>query len=177
MRLDPATSLLCVVDIQEGLVAAIADGPRVVSRAVRLATAADILDVRRIVTEQYPRGLGATPAELAGLLPAPIAKLAFSCCGSAEFSAALPGDVATVVLVGFETHVCISQTAIDLLARGLDVCVAVDAVASRHAVDHETALRRLEGAGAIPLTTESLIFEWCRTAEHPRFQDLRRLVL
>jgi nicotinamidase-related amidase len=85
--------------------------------------------------------------------------------------------VATVVLVGFETHVCIAQTALDLLAGGLDVCIAVDAVASRHAIDHETALRRLEGAGAVPVTTESLIFEWCGTAEHPRFQELRRLVL
>lgn len=177
MRLDPATSLLCVVDVQERLIAALADGPRVVSRSVRLATAAGILGVRAILTEQYPRGLGATPPELAGLLPAPISKMAFSCCGSPEFAAALPGDVATVVLVGFETHVCIAQTAIDLLARGLDVCVAVDAVASRHAVDHETALRRLEGAGAISATSEALIFEWCGTAEHPRFQDLRRLVL
>lgn len=177
MTIAPATSLLCVVDIQERLIAALADGPRVVARAMRLATAAGILGVRAVVTEQYPRGLGATPAELAGLLPPPIAKMAFSCCGSAEFSAALPGDVATVVLVGFETHVCIAQTALDLLAGGLDVCIAVDAVASRHAIDHETALRRLEGAGAVPVTTESLIFEWCGTAEHPRFQELRRLVL
>jgi nicotinamidase-related amidase len=160
MRLDPATSLLCVVDIQE-----------------RLTTAAGILGVRAMLTEQYPRGLGATPPELAGLLPAPIAKMAFSCCGSPEFAAAIPADVATVVVVGFETHVCIAQTALDLLARGLDVCVATDAVATRHAVDHETALRRLEGAGAVPVTSESLIFEWCGSAEHPRFQDLRRLVL
>jgi nicotinamidase-related amidase len=81
------------------------------------------------------------------------------------------------VLCGLETHVCISQTALDLLARGLNVFVAVDAVASRHAVDHETALMRLQASGAILTTTEAVLFEWCRSAEHPQFQAVRKLVL
>jgi isochorismate hydrolase len=63
------------------------------------------------------------------------------------------------------------------LARGLAVFIAVDAVASRHTLDHEVALRRLEGAGAILTTTEAILFEWCRTAEHPQFQAVRRLVV
>ncbi|MFM8702311.1 MAG: isochorismatase family protein, partial [Planctomycetia bacterium] len=73
--------------------------------------------------------------------------------------------------------VCIAQTALDLLARGLAVFVAVDAVSSRHRIDHEIALRRLESSGAILTTTEAILFEWCRSAEHPQFQAVRRLVL
>ena len=81
------------------------------------------------------------------------------------------------MLCGLETHVCIAQTALDLLARGLGVFITVDAVTSRHALDHEVALRRLEGAGAILTTSEAVLFEWCRSAEHPQFQAVRRLVL
>ena len=81
------------------------------------------------------------------------------------------------MLCGLETHVCIAQTALDLLARGMPVFLVVDAVASRHAVDREAALRRLEGAGAVPVTTEAVLFEWCRTAAHPAFQSVRALVL
>jgi len=71
----------------------------------------------------------------------------------------------------------IAQTALDLLTQGLGVFVAVDAVAARHQIDHEIALRRLEGAGAVLTTSEAVLFEWCRSAEHPQFQAVRKLVL
>ena len=83
----------------------------------------------------------------------------------------------SVLICGLETHVCIQQTALDLLARGLTVFIAVDAVGSRHALDHEIALRRLEASGAILTTTEAALFEWCGSAEHPQFQAVRKLVL
>jgi nicotinamidase-related amidase len=102
--------------------------------------------------------------------------MAFSCCGCGGFDAALAPEIASVVLAGLETHVCVTQTALDLLARGIGVFVAVDAITSRHAIDHEVALRRLEGAGAVLTTTEAVLFEWCRSAEHPQFQAIRRLV-
>jgi nicotinamidase-related amidase len=177
MRLHPPTCLLCVVDIQERLLAAMPDGPRVVAMAGRLASAATLLDVRSVLTEQYPQGLGPTPPDLAAKLPAALTKMAFSCCGSESFTAALAADVESVVLCGLETHVCIAQTALDLLARGLTVFIAVDAVGSRQPLDHEIALRRLESSGAILTTTEAVLFEWCRSAEHPQFQAVRRLVL
>lgn len=177
MRIDPATSLLCVVDIQERLLAAMPDREQVVHRTTRLATAAGLLGVRAVLTEQYPKGLGPTPPTLAAKLPPPVTKMAFSCLGSESFVAALPADVETAVLCGLETHVCVQQTALDLLARGWTVFVAVDAVASRHRIDHETALERLTASGAIPTTTEAVLFEWCRSAEHPQFQAVRRLVL
>lgn len=177
MRLDPATSLLAVIDVQERLLAAMPDADRVVSRCTRLAEAARLLGVRTVLTEQYPQGLGPTPRDLAATLPAAATKMTFSCCGCGGFDAALAADVAGVVLAGLETHVCVTQTALDLLARGLAVFVAVDAVASRHAIDHDVALRRLEGAGAVLTTSEAVIFEWCRSADHPRFRDVRQLVL
>ena len=81
-----------------------------------------------------------------------------------------------VVLCGLETHVCVAQTAIDLLAGGYAVFAVVDAIASRHRLDHDVALRRLEGAGVMPTTTEAVLFEWCRTAEHPQFKSVRGLL-
>jgi len=177
MRLDSASSVLAVIDVQERLLAAVPDGGRVVARCGRLAEAASLLGVRRVLTEQYPQGLGPTPAVLAARLPSAAAKMTFSCCGCGPFETALTDDVATVVLAGLETHVCVAQTALDLLARGLGVFVAVDAVASRHAVDHDVALRRLEAAGAVLTTSEAVLFEWCRSADHPRFREIRALVL
>jgi nicotinamidase-related amidase len=176
MRLDPSTSLLCVVDIQERLLPAVPDAGRVVTLAGLLADAAALLGVRTILTEQYPKGLGPTPPALAARLPTAVTKMSFSCCGCEPFAAGLEGAEAAL-LCGLETHVCIAQTAVDLLARGLTVFVAADAVASRHAFDHEIALRRLEAMGAILTTTEAAIFEWCRSAEHPHFQAVRKLVL
>jgi nicotinamidase-related amidase len=177
MRLAPTTSLLAVIDVQERLLAAMPDAERVVSRCVRLAQAATLLGVERVLTEQYPKGLGPTPVALTMVLPTPAAKLAFSCRGCGGFDAAVGPSLTGVVLAGLETHVCIAQTALDLLADGLSVFIAVDAVASRHAIDHETALRRLEAAGAVLTTSEAVLFEWCRSADHPQFQHVRRLVL
>ena len=179
MRLSPATTAVYVIDVQERLVAAVPDAARVVERCSRLAEAARILGVRAVLTEQYPRGLGPTAAPLRALLPEPETKSTFTCRGCPGFDAATAAGsgLDSIVLCGLETHVCVAQTALDLLARGATVFLAVDAIAARHAIDHEVALRRLEGAGAIPVTTEAVLFEWCRTAEHPAFQAVRRLVV
>ena len=177
MRLSQASSMLCVVDVQERLVPAVMDGASVVARCRRLAEAARLLEVATVVTEQYRKGLGPTVPELSGLPPPPLEKMSFSCCGADGFAGSIPAGVGQIVLCGLETHVCIAQTALDLLAEGYAVFLAVDAISSRHAVDRDVALRRLEGAGAVPTTSEAVIFEWCRTAAHPRFQDVRKLVL
>jgi nicotinamidase-related amidase len=176
MRLVPATSLLAIIDVQERLLAVMTDAERVVARCRRLAEAARLLGVRAVLTEQYPQGLGATPAELAAALPPAASKLTFSCSGCHAFDAAVASGVSAVVLAGLETHVCVTQTALELAAAGVTVFVAVDAIASRNDLDHATALRRLEAAGVILTTSEAVLFEWCRTAEHPQFQAIRRLV-
>ncbi len=177
MPLDPATSMLCVLDVQERLLPAMPDADRLIARCARLVEAARLLGVTAVLTEQYPKGLGPTAPALAAGLPPAVTKMAFSCCGSAAFLASIPAGVAGIVLCGIETHICVAQTALDLLGRGVGVSVAVDAVASRHPLDHEVALRRLESGGVILTTTEAVLFEWCRTAEHPQFQAVRKLVL
>jgi len=180
MRLTPADTILCVIDIQERLLAAMPHAAPVVEGAARLAGGANLLGVRSLLTEQYPKGLGPTPPALAAILPPPLSKMAFSCCGCEAFMAVFDGESPrpqAAILCGLETHVCIAQTALDLLARGLNVFIVADAVTSRHAVDHEIALRRLEAAGVVVTTTEAVLFEWCRTAEHPQFQAVRKLVL
>lgn len=173
MRLRPTSTVLYVIDVQERLIPAVPESDRVVSRCGRLAEAARILGVRAVLSEQYPRGLGRTVQPLAAVLPPAVEKMAFSCGDCLP----PPAGADAVVLAGLETHVCVTQTALDMLAAGLNVFVAVDAVASRHAIDHEVALRRLESAGAVLTTTEAVLFEWCRTAEHPQFQAIRRLVV
>lgn len=177
MRLSPATSLLCVVDIQERLLAVMPAADQVASRSLRLTTAAGLLGVPKVLTEQYPKGLGRTPAPLAASLPPPIEKTSFSCCGCGAFEQAIPQATEAVVLCGLETHVCITQTALDLLAAGYGVFIAVDAVSSRHAIDHDIGLRRIEAAGVILTTTEAILFEWCRSADHAAFQAIRKLVI
>jgi nicotinamidase-related amidase len=177
MRLSSSSSMLCVVDVQERLVPAVADGEVVVARCRRLAEAAGLLGVPAVVTEQYRKGLGATVSALADLLPPPLEKMAFSCCGADGFLRSIPPAVGQIVVCGFETHVCVAQTTLDLLAEGYAVFLAVDAISSRHAVDRDVALRRLESAGAIPTTSEAVLFEWCRSASHPQFQAIRKLVL
>lgn len=177
MRLSPATSLLCVVDVQERLLAVMPAADQVVSRSLRLTTAAGFLNVPTILTEQYPKGLGRTPAPLAASLPPPIEKTSFSCCGCGAFEQAIPQATEAVVLCGLETHVCITQTALDLLAAGYAIFIAVDAVSSRHVIDHDIGLRRLEAAGVILTTTEAILFEWCRSADHAAFQAIRKLVI
>jgi nicotinamidase-related amidase len=169
--------MLCVVDVQERLVPAVADGESVVARCRRLVEAARLLGVPAMVTEQYRKGLGGTVSALADLLPPPREKLAFSCCNAEGFVRDIPATVGQIVVCGFETHVCVAQTTLDLLAEGYAVFLAVDAMSSRHAIDRDIALRRLEGAGAVPTTSEAILFEWCRTASHPQFQAVRKLVL
>ena len=177
MKLVAGSSVLCIVDLQERLLAAMPAAGPVVERAGRLARGAALLSVPALLVEQYPRGLGRTPAEVADGLPPPFEKMSFSCCDCRSFVEALPAGASSAVLCGLETHVCVAQTALDLLERGLDVFVVADAVMSRHAIDHDVALRRLEASGAVVTTSEAVLFEWCRSAEHPQFQAVRRLVL
>jgi nicotinamidase-related amidase len=176
---NAATSRLVFVDIQARLAAAMAEGERrrVLDHAGALARAAAELEVPRLVTRQYPRGLGETEPELAELLPeAPtVDKTGFSCCRADGFEAAL-GDSEQIILAGMETHVCITQTALELAATGRTVFVAADAVCSRDPANHERALARLAHAGVGVTVTESILFEWLRDAGHDRFKAVTALL-
>jgi nicotinamidase-related amidase len=172
-----AETVLLVVDVQEKLMAKIPGAEVVVRDIAFLIDVARLVDVEVTATEQYPKGLGATVPDLLKRLPARPEKLAFSCAAVPElFPSLLARGRTRVVLVGIEAHVCVLNTALDLLADGFRVYLAADAIASRYAVDREFALRRLEQAGAILTTVETAAFEWIGGAAHPRFKQVSALV-
>ena len=176
-RLTARQGALLIVDVQEKLVAAVADGPRVVANALRLARGARLLGVPAQATEQYPKGLGPTVGPIAELVPERPSKLSFACCSAPQVLEQLYGrQVRHVTLAGLEAHVCVAQTALDLLDLGFRVQVPADAVASRNPLDRDVALRRLESAGATISTTEAVLFEWCETADRPEFKAISALV-
>lgn len=168
---------LLVVDVQEKLIRLIPGHARIIWNTRRLIDAARLLGLPIAATEQYPQGLGGTVNELASLLDSPSAKVAFSCGACGElFQHLREKQVQRVLVAGIESHVCIQQTVLDLLAHGYRVYVAVDALGARFAIDHEVALRRMESCGAILTTTESAMFEWCEQSGTPEFKEISRLV-
>jgi nicotinamidase-related amidase len=169
-------SALLVIDAQEKLLSIVPDRKRIVWNIRRLLDAAAIFGVPIAGTEQYPDKLSPTLAELKQRIgPAPD-KLAFSACVCGEIFERWRADTRfRIVLCGIETHVCVLQTALDLAAAGFEPYVAVDAVGARYAVDHDTALRRMESAGVVLTTTETAMFEWCGTAEAPEFKKISAL--
>ncbi|RMG41263.1 MAG: hydrolase [Planctomycetota bacterium] len=167
-----------MVDVQEKLVPTIVDWQTVVQNCRRVLEAAGAFDVPVIATEQYPKGLGPTVAPLRRLLGSAAlpSKKTFSCVPCLSRQVQDDDGRDQLVVVGIETHVCVLQTVLELLAMGLRVHVVVDAVGSRGRLDHEVALRQMEQHGAVPTTTEIVLFQWCRTADDARFPVVRRLV-
>jgi nicotinamidase-related amidase len=168
-----AGSTLVIIDIQERLAAAMPAREAVIRSTGILLEAASRLDVPVLVTEQYPKGLGPTVAEVARKLPGSairIEKTSFSAC------AVLPPTRPQIVLAGMEAHVCVLQTALELAAAGREVFVVEDAVCSRSEANCANALARLRAAGVTVTNAESVLFEWLRDAAHEHFRLLSRLV-
>src|SRR5262249_50070194 len=152
-----------VVDVQEKLVRLIEGHSRIVWNIARLIDGAKLLGLPVLATEQYPQGLGPTTAELAAKLDTTCEKTAFSCGGFAALCEQLSATGRRKWLIcGIETHVCIQQTVLDLLGEGFSIYIAADATGSRHPIDREIALRRMESSGAILTTVEAAVFEWCQ---------------
>jgi nicotinamidase-related amidase len=177
-RLTSLHSALLVIDVQDKLLAKMPDAEGLVHDVCFLMDAARLLQIPVFCTEQYPTGLGPTHPEIVRRLPGERqAKTTFSCCGAPGVLAELRATGRrNIVLVGMETHVCVLQTALDLLAERLTVFLPVDSLQSRFRIDHETALRRLEGAGSILTTVESIIFEWLGASDHPQFKNVLRMI-
>ena len=176
MLLSRRHAVLLLVDLQQRLVPALHDGDAVVARAVRLAEAAQLLDVPVRATEQYPAGLGPTVAPLAGYPQQMLAKTAFSPTSDAGFPALLPPGTTEVVVTGCEAHVCVLQTVLGLLSGGLRAVVVTDAVGSRDPADATAAAQRMARHGAEVVTSEMVLFEWLRDAAHPRFREVQKLL-
>jgi len=156
---------------------AIAGGDEVVANAGRLLAAAGELHIPVVSTEQNPKGLGPTVADLVrpeGTHPV-VAKMTFDSCLAPGVMDALPAGH-HVVLAGCEAHVCVLQTALGLLDRSRRVYVVADAVGSRQPDNKKAALRRLERAGAEIVTTEMVVFEWLGSADDPNFKSVIALV-
>ncbi len=179
--LDRSKAVLVVIDVQEKLCVAMKDSvlkQLVKNTGILLESAAE-LNIPVLVTEQYVKGLGPTLPELkekAAAAPC-FEKMAFSCCGSAEFVAALKATGRTqVIITGMETHVCVLQTVIELREAGLDVHVVKDAVMSRSKQNWEIAIQAMTLAGAIPTCTESAMFQLLKVAGTDEFKKLSKLV-
>ncbi|HEY3828985.1 MAG TPA: isochorismatase family protein [Solirubrobacteraceae bacterium] len=171
--LERERSALVVVDVQEAF-RPYASFEGVAGACAKLLEAARLMGLPALVSEQYPKGLGSSAPEL-GLHEEPrLEKTVFSAARADGFD--LEGR-SQVVVCGIETHVCVSQTTHDLLERGVEVHVPADAVGSRHALDYERGLERLERAGAVISTVESVLFELLRTAQAPEFKAVQRLIV
>ncbi|RYF08486.1 MAG: isochorismatase family protein [Comamonadaceae bacterium] len=201
MLLDATESQLVLVDYQERLMPAIFEGPAVVANALRLARIAQLLEVPVWGTEQNPSRLGPNDPALRALCHKTLAKMHFSAAeeGLGEWlrppakaqqggnarslprhlqkAPQQPADArSAIVLAGCEAHVCLLQTALDLLEDEFDVWVVTDACSSRTERNRDAAFDRLAGAGAELVTTEMVAFEWLRSCENPAFKDVLALV-
>ena len=173
LLMDRQDTGLLVVDVQEKLIGTILGHQSLVWNISRLLRGAQQLQIPVFATEQYPHGLGATVPELAKFLGGIPEKLTFSCAGCPDlFAPWQEAGIFKILVAGIESHVCIQQTVLDLLANGFQVYVAVDAVSARGQLDHEVALQRMEASGA----TEAALFEWCQIAGTPEFKEISRLV-
>ncbi|MBB2927655.1 isochorismatase family protein [Paraburkholderia silvatlantica] len=168
-------SIVVLIDLQTGLVPAIRDGESIVAQAVRLGRIARDLDVPVIGTEQNPGALGENAKEIKDLCSITVAKHHFDATADGLFEA-LPRGRTRAIVAGCEAHVCVLQTAVGLLQRGLSVTLVTDAMGSRKVVDKEVAISRLNNAGAEVATVEMVAFEWLRSSRHPRFRDILQLI-
>lgn len=177
LTLNDDRSGLLVVDLQPKLLAVIDSSEMVLRQSARLLEAAELLGVPVAATAQYPQRLGGLDPALQPRLPEPEAKREFSaaCCrGALDAWAEQSRD--QIVIAGIETHVCVQQTVLDLIAEGQRVYVVSDAVASRSDFDHLVALERMRDSGATVTTTESILFEWCRTSTRDEFKAISALI-
>lgn len=173
-------SVLLLVDIQPNFLKIIPDAEQMIQRAIFLLEAAKVFQIPILVTEQYAQRMGGTDERIKALLPPdvkPVNKMAFSACGSEEFLAQLEGcGRHQIVIAGAETHICINQTAHDLLEAGYEVILACDAITGRGASAKEVAFRRMVEAGAIEAHSESIAYEWACTADRSEFKALLDVV-
>ena len=178
--LDSSKTALVVVDIQEGFRNAIPDFAVVASRASTAVRGFEILGIPVVVTEQYPKGLGPTAEEIRLVLPddfEAFEKTAFSSCGAEPFVQALKASgVNQVVMCGLETHVCVSQTAHDLLARGFQVHILTDCICSRFDHDKMAGLEKMKAGGVIASSIEMAFFELMRDAKHEHLKEIQALI-
>jgi nicotinamidase-related amidase len=178
--LELARSALAIIDMQEAFRSSIANFAATAERIAIMVEGAKLLNLPILVTEQYPKGLGHTAAEIVSVLPDKIEiieKTTFSSCGAGPFRSQLEQlGVKHVLVCGIEAHICVNQTVHDLLADGFQVHLLTDCVSSRNLSDRKAATRKMQMSGAIFSTVEMALFELMRDAKHEQFKEIQKLV-
>lgn len=172
--------MMVVVDVQERLMQAMNDQkyrPKMVT-AVKIMNE---MNVPVITTEQYPKGLGATIPEIKELFSEKsliFEKTDFSCFGAVEFAKAVTArPEKNLIIIGMESHVCVLQTVLNAIKRGYNVIIPADCVSSRSEYDKKMALKLMREAGATITTLESIAFSWLKSAKHPSFKTISKLII
>ncbi len=180
MRIEKDKSIAIVIDIQEKLIPHITNNDILIKNTGILLEGLKILNVPLIFTQQYTKGLGKTINEISNFISNEndiIEKLTFSCCKEGKFlDKLLPLNPEFAIICGIESHICVLQTAIDLVEYNIKPIIVADCISSRKEKDHQIALQRLSNEGCIITTYESLLFELCITAGNDTFKKLSTLV-
>lgn len=178
--LQKEKTALVIVDFQEAFRETIPEFQKISLNIANAVRGFRALNLPIIVTEQYPKGLGHTAKEILEILPAhfhSIEKTAFSSCGASEFVDKLNATNTKQVLVcGLETHICVSQTAHDLLSEGFDVHILEDGVGSRTAANREIGLGKMKMGGVIPSSVEMALFELLKDSRDENFKEIQGLI-
>ncbi len=175
MPLISNTATLLIIDLQERLLPVIAGHDSVLRNARTLSAAAGLLGVPVVVTEQYPKGLGPS---FGGLIPEDgkaLSKTSFDAMATPAIANRL-SSAKDIVVIGCEAHICVVQTVVSLCDTGRRIWVVADATGSRTAANHQAALGRMAAQGAAIVTTEMVLFEWLRDANHPQFKAISSLI-
>ncbi|MDO4869198.1 MAG: hydrolase [Bacillota bacterium] len=167
------------IDFQEKLMPAMSNKEALQDKTIRLACGLQVLGVPHIVTQQYTKGLGETIPEIAEAIGEfqPVEKTCFSCMNNVDFVNQLDmAEKRNVIVCGIEAHICVQQTVLQLLEEGYNVYVPVDCLSSRSQTDYLWATERMEKAGAIATTYESVLYELLRDAKAEGFKDISNIV-
>ena len=178
-KLSSKVNALLIIDIQEKIIRPIFNKDSIIKNIKKLIDAYQILEENIFISEQNPLKLGVTIPEL---MPKngfkKIEKMEFSLANNQDFLEEIKDKkITNLIVCGIETHICIQQTVLDCLQKGFEMILISDAMGSRNRIDHEIALKRMIQKGAILTTTESIIFELCKTADREEFKEIRNIIM
>ena len=174
----PIKNALLIIDIQEKIINPINNKDSIIKNIKKLLSSYQILDEHIFISEQNPLKLGKTITELVPKINfKKIQKMEFSLANSKDlFNELVNQKITNLLICGFETHICIQQSVLEFLKKGFEVLLISDAMGSRNKLDHEIALQRMLHKGAIVTTTESIIFELCKTSDRKEFKEISNII-
>ena len=178
-KLSTKVNALLIIDVQKKIIRPIFNKDSIIKNIKKLISAYQILEENIFISEQNPLKLGVTIPEISPIAGfRKIEKMEFSLAKLEEFLKELKNKkITNLIVCGIETHICIQQTVLDCLQKGFEVILVSDAMSSRNMIDHEISLQRMIHRGAILTTTESIIFELCKTADRKEFKEIKNIIM